>query len=252
MSAPQLPAGIGMSRVNVYESAGPDGLRGGTPHMHLICTEMYVGLSGQGTAEFIDSSGYHRYSLGPGDAFVFTPGTVHRLVSDDALTVLVVMENDWLAELGDAVFPFAASGDDKDYATLACAGTEMSVRQRRDAAVLGFNQLADSWRQGDTDTARHQLRAFYTEAARRQHAQGTHWAATVAQGTMAVALDALHARAAAVDEADPKLLRPGRVTPLPPSPTPPAIPGMCGMRRPYLNTPLHDRLLGQSSASEPI
>jgi hypothetical protein len=30
-----LPGGVGLTRLRVYESGGPEGLRGGSPHMHL-------------------------------------------------------------------------------------------------------------------------------------------------------------------------------------------------------------------------
>ena len=44
---PSIPGAIGLTHLKVYTSEGPDGLRGGCPHMHFTCTEGYVVLSGK-------------------------------------------------------------------------------------------------------------------------------------------------------------------------------------------------------------
>ena len=37
-----LPGAVGISKLSVYDTTAPDGLHGGTPHMHLTCSEGYV------------------------------------------------------------------------------------------------------------------------------------------------------------------------------------------------------------------
>ena len=39
--AAALPGGIGISKLTVYDVEAPDGLVGGTPHVHLACSEGY-------------------------------------------------------------------------------------------------------------------------------------------------------------------------------------------------------------------
>ncbi|MEV4257649.1 cupin domain-containing protein, partial [Spirillospora sp. NPDC049652] len=135
-----LPAGIGLSQVQVYSSQAPDGQCGGTPHLHLTCTELYFTLSGRGAAEFLTTRGPQRVPLEPGVAVQFTPGTVHRLVnSDDPLQILVIMENGRLNEEGDVVFAFPDSDltDPGAYSALADTGPVddpdlAAVHRRRD------------------------------------------------------------------------------------------------------------------------
>ena len=50
-SAPPLPGGVGISRLRVYDWEGPDGLRGGSPHVHLVCSEAYLVLDGEGAVQ---------------------------------------------------------------------------------------------------------------------------------------------------------------------------------------------------------
>ncbi len=40
-TVPSLPGAIGVTHLRVYDSVAPDGLRGGTPHLHTACTEAY-------------------------------------------------------------------------------------------------------------------------------------------------------------------------------------------------------------------
>ena len=43
---PPFPGGIGVSHLRVYDTAAPDGLAGGTPHLHTVCTEAYAVVAG--------------------------------------------------------------------------------------------------------------------------------------------------------------------------------------------------------------
>src|SRR5262245_22035925 len=93
----QMPGGTLVTRLRVYDAPGPDGQRGGTPHVHLLCTEMYFVLNGRGAVEMIDQRGFWRVELQPGSALVFTPGTLHRLINPQRdLEILVVMQNSGL------------------------------------------------------------------------------------------------------------------------------------------------------------
>ena len=46
-----LPGAVGVSKLCVYDTVTPDGLHGGTPHLHLCCTEAYVVTSGTGSVQ---------------------------------------------------------------------------------------------------------------------------------------------------------------------------------------------------------
>ena len=37
----RMPGATLMTRLKVYDTVTPDSQRGGTPHVHLLCTEMY-------------------------------------------------------------------------------------------------------------------------------------------------------------------------------------------------------------------
>ncbi|MFK0282363.1 cupin domain-containing protein [Streptomyces sp. NPDC090499] len=232
-----LPAGIGMSRVHVYSSEAPDGQCGGTPHMHLACTELYVALEGRGAAEFLTPDGLHRTELRPGDAVQFTPGTIHRLITgpepETALRILVVMENGHLNEEGDVVFAFPDEdlADPERYAGLAAADTLEAARARRDHAVRGFTGLVDAWH-ASPDRGRERLLAFYRRAATLVRHRAAAWPRVVAEGP-AGSLARLAARAEAVAAGDVSHLEQATVTELA-APRPASMtPRMCGTLWPY-------------------
>lgn len=235
MTHPGLPAGIGLSRVQVYESEAPDSQCGGSPHVHLACTEMYVVLAGRGAAEFLSPSGFERAELSPGSALHFTPGTLHRLVSTpgDGLHVLVIMENGRLNERGDAVFTFPPDdlADPERYAALAAAPNGEALRARRDRAVLGFNRLAALWRE-DPAAGREELRAFYEHAGALVRGPAAHWPQLVADGP-ATAVDQLAARTRAIAAGDITHLMDAAMTTLPNPRDEDMYGGMCGRVWPY-------------------
>ena len=43
---PPFPGAIAASHLRVYDTAAPDGLAGGTPHLHTACTEAYWVVAG--------------------------------------------------------------------------------------------------------------------------------------------------------------------------------------------------------------
>jgi hypothetical protein len=140
--------------LDVYDWPCPDGLRGGSAHIHLASTEGYVVIGGTGRLQTLGGHGYAEVPLRPGDCLWFTPGTVHRLVNDDGrLRILVVMQNAGLPEAGDAVltFPPDVLSDPAGYAAAAAlppAGRGEQVlaaaaRRRRDLAIEGFLALRE-------------------------------------------------------------------------------------------------------------
>lgn len=144
-----LPGGISISHVRVYDSVGPDGLAGGSPHLHTVCSEAYLVISGEGSVQTLSGEGFAETPLLPGTVAWFSPGTVHRLVnSDGRLELYVVMSNAGLPEAGDmvlAVSPELLSDVDayREMASLpddarTTDGDPAPARQRRDAAVRGF------------------------------------------------------------------------------------------------------------------
>ncbi len=145
---PVFPGGIAVSRIRVYDTPAPDGLVGGSAHVHLACTEGYLVLSGRGAVQTLSGDGYGEVALEPDRLVWFTPGTIHRLVSDDRLEIVVLMQNGRLPEAGDAVltFPFDALGDAAAYRAAAVlppgAGEQGdAAMRRRDLAVEGFTEL---------------------------------------------------------------------------------------------------------------
>jgi mannose-6-phosphate isomerase-like protein (cupin superfamily) len=152
-AAPPLPGGVGLSRLRVYDWEGPDGLRGGSPHVHLVCSEAYLVLGGTGAVQTIGPAGFDSTPLRPGTLLWFTPGIVHRLINDGDLEIIVLMQIATLPEAGDCIlsFPEAVLQDPRAYREAAAhdpgrsvaAADEEVARRRRDLAVEGFNALRD-------------------------------------------------------------------------------------------------------------
>jgi mannose-6-phosphate isomerase-like protein (cupin superfamily) len=158
-----FPAGTAVSRLTVYDWEGPGGVRGGSAHVHLACTEGYVVLAGHGVLQTLGPDGYAETELAPMTVAWFSPGVIHRLVNTGRLQILVVMQNGGLPEAGDCVLTFppdvladagayaaaatladpivppaaAADGGDKPGSGAAAA------RRRKDLAVEGFLRLRD-------------------------------------------------------------------------------------------------------------
>src|SRR6185312_8664760 len=116
-----FPGATGLTVLDVYDWVAPDGLRGGSAHVHLASTEGYLVLSGAGSLQTLSERGYAATPLRPGDCVWFTPGTIHRLVNDGGLRLAIVMQNAGLPEHGDAVltFPPDVLADPAAYAAAA-------------------------------------------------------------------------------------------------------------------------------------
>jgi mannose-6-phosphate isomerase-like protein (cupin superfamily) len=141
---PVFPGATAVSGLQVYDWPADDGLCGGSPHVHLACTEAYVVVGGRGELHTLTVAGLERTALHSGVVAWFGPGTVHRAVNlDGALKVVVVMQNSGLPEAGDAVLTFPPeyleSAD--SYRNASQAEDEAGARRRRDLAVEGYRLL---------------------------------------------------------------------------------------------------------------
>jgi mannose-6-phosphate isomerase-like protein (cupin superfamily) len=155
-----FPGGVGVSGLRVYDWPAADGVCGGSPHMHLLCSEAYVVVEGTGAVETLTWDGHAVTPLTPGAVVWFTPGTIHRLINDDGrLKIVVLMQNSGLPEAGDAVFTFppAVLADPVLYDEAAAITGEEEARRRRDMAIEGFLALRVAGRDG--------LAAFHRQAA---------------------------------------------------------------------------------------
>jgi mannose-6-phosphate isomerase-like protein (cupin superfamily) len=153
-----FPGGVGISALRVYQWPTSDGLAGGTPHMHLACTEGYVVEAGHGSLQTLSSTGFGETVLRPGDVVWFTPGTVHRLISGDGeLRINVAMQNAGLPEAGDAVLtlpPELLASRPVYERAVSLADPETGLpsparaRRRRDLAIEGFLALREDLTEG--------------------------------------------------------------------------------------------------------
>jgi len=165
LQAPPLPGGVGVSRLRVYDWEGPDGLRGGSPHVHLACSEAYLVLDGAGAVQTLGPAGFHEQPLERGTLVWFTPGLVHRLINHGGLEILVLMQIATLPEAGDCIlsFPEAVLADPAAYREAAAhdpgrsvaAADDETARRRKDLAVEGFLELRERVEAGGD------LRHFY-------------------------------------------------------------------------------------------
>ena len=190
-----FPGGTSVTLLDVYDDVAPDGLHGGSPHVHLASTEGYVVIGGRGALHTLDGGGARETELNEGSVVWFTPGTIHRAVNHGDLKVLVLMSNAGLPEAGDAVltFPPDVLADPERYAAAAVlpAGPPDSVAaaaaRRRDLAVEGFLQIRDAVRSGDVQP----LRAFHAAASRLVQSRAGSWIDVVERGPAAQAAQTL-------------------------------------------------------------
>lgn len=184
-----FPGGISLSHLDVYSDAAGDAVCGGSPHMHLVSTEAYVVVSGEGALQTIDAEGFRETPLSAGSVVWFTPGTIHRAVNRAELKIVVLMSNAGLPEAGDAVMTFPADvvADAAAYASAASLGSadEQAERaaRRRDLAVAGFASLRDAVLAGDLEP----LERFHAAAATLVRERASGWAELVREGPLAQA-----------------------------------------------------------------
>jgi mannose-6-phosphate isomerase-like protein (cupin superfamily) len=192
-SQPPLPGGIGVTHLRVYDTAAVDGLRGGTPHIHTVCTEAYAVVGGSGEVHTLTATGFEVTPLEPRKLVWFTPGTIHRLVNHGELEILVLMGNAGLPEAGDMVitFPPEIVGDATAYAEAAAlpdddrttAGPGVAARTRRDLAVPRFLELVEATVAGDALP----LAGFHAQAGALVRPRVDEWRDTWGRGPRAAA-----------------------------------------------------------------
>jgi mannose-6-phosphate isomerase-like protein (cupin superfamily) len=201
-AAVALPGGIGISRLSVYDIEAPDGLVGGTPHVHLACSEGYYVIAGSGAVQTLNPKGFTETPLQAGTVVWFDPGTIHRLVNGGGLQILTLMSNSGLPEAGDAVLtlPPEHLTDRETYlkaTTLTGEGEARtpSAMARRNLALEGFAVLRESYEAHGPSA----LDDFYAAAIRIVQPQLADWRRRWEQGARRLAdetgaaLDALEA-----------------------------------------------------------
>lgn len=206
-----LPGGILISRVEIYASESPDGQRGGTPHLHLACDELYYVLSGQGGVELIDATGFQSRPLSPGAAICFTPGTIHRAINPEGdLAILVIMQNKGLPERGDVAvcFPRRILSSAEEYRRAMQVQDAGSACRRRDLGVEGFVELKQAFARSPAE-GREALDFFYRVAIERTRDQWAAWSRIVEQGPAALVQRSRHFLEA-LQAGSPEWLRQGR------------------------------------------
>jgi mannose-6-phosphate isomerase-like protein (cupin superfamily) len=226
-----LPGAVGVSKLSVYDTVTPDGLHGGTPHLHLCCTEAYVVTGGRGAVQTLSArDGFAEHDLEPGTVLWFTPGTIHRLVNHGGLEITVLMSDAGLPEAGDAVltFPLEVVRDHDRYAEAAALpgggapGTDVTTAyRRRDLAVQGFHEI----RKNGT------LDEFYAAATKLKRPLLAGWRERWERGAREAAARTGRQIAALIDN-DPGHLRESRVN-AKRAPDEEGRLGMCGLLDTY-------------------
>lgn len=231
-----LPGGVGISRLCVYDTMAPDGLPGGSPHIHLACAEAYVVTGGSGAVQTLSSAGFAEHELRAGSVLWFTPGTVHRLVNGGGLELFVIMSNTGLPEAGDAVltFPPDVLADPNAYAEATALpdggapGTDpLAAYRRRDLAIAGFQELrAAVERDGPPAMAE-----FHRAALALKRPQLAAWRARWRDGAL-LAAQVTGDQLDALERGDPAHLAEAAVRAMP-APAETGRLGMCGLLDTY-------------------
>lgn len=187
-----FPGGTSLSFLDVYSDPAPDGICGGSPHLHTASTECYIAVGGRGQLHSLTSDGYRETDLEEGRITWFTAGTIHRAVNIDRARFVVLMSNAGLPETGDAVMTFPAEyltdGERyRDAAALPAHGSEEQLAEaasrRRDLAVEGYLPIRDALIAGDDRP----LGAFREAAARIVAGRLGSWISTVEDAPLAQA-----------------------------------------------------------------
>ena len=229
-----LPGAVGISHLQAYDWRAADDVCGGSPHMHLVCTEAYVVTGGRGAVQTLTADGYRETPLHAGAIAWFGPGAVHRMVEHDSLRVTVIMQNGGLPEAGDAVFTFPPKilADPEAYAEAAALpakeGPEAAsaARERRDLAVAGYLELREALQDGDSRP----LREFQRAAARLVAPKLDDWIPRWRDGALAAA-ERTGSQIQSLADGDSTHLTEAKVQVA--TPTRQAGYGMCGHRQEY-------------------
>ncbi|WP_117198014.1 MULTISPECIES: cupin domain-containing protein [unclassified Nocardiopsis] len=234
MNTPRFPGGTAVSGLRVYDWEAPDGLHGGTPHLHTASSEAYVVVAGEGEVHTLTPRGVAADPLAAGAVLWFAPGTVHRLVNSGGLEITVVMQNAGLPEAGDAVFTFPRGvlADPEAYAAAAALPAEgpeelraERARARRDLALRGYWELVASVREEGAGA----LEEFHRLAAQVVRPRVREWREIWREGVERE-VERTREQLAALAGGDPGIMREAAVVRTEPMPGPRAF-GMCGRLR---------------------
>ncbi|MFC9087600.1 cupin domain-containing protein [Nocardiopsis dassonvillei] len=234
MNTPRFPGGTAVSGLRVYDWEAPDGLHGGTPHLHTASSEAYVVVAGEGEVHTVTPRGVAADPLAAGAVLWFAPGTVHRLVNSGGLEITVVMQNAGLPEAGDAVFTFPRGvlADPEAYAAAAALPAEgpeelraERARARRDLALRGYWELVAAVREEGAGA----LEEFHRLAAEVVRPRVREWREIWREGVERE-VERTRGQLAALAGGDPGIMREAAVVRTEPRPGPRAF-GMCGRLR---------------------
>lgn len=190
----RMPGATLMTRLKVYDTPTPDGQIGGTPHLHLVCTEMYMVLNGSGAVELINQEGFSRVELQQNDSLLFSPGTIHRLINPNRdLEILVIMQNSGLPERGDNVVTFTKDwlSSDERYGEAMRVTTLEEAYQRRNRGVEGFVKLKEAFAESQ-EKGQSALQTFYDYALARTQNRHSEWQNIVENGAVVATNESLN------------------------------------------------------------
>ena len=188
----QIPGSTISVKVKVYDTPSPDGQISGTPHVHLLCTEMYFVLQGSGSVEVIDNNGFSAIELLPHSTLIFSPGTIHRLINPNRDLELLVIEQSGLPEYGDNIVCFTSEWLESD----SRSAEAMRVKSLEDAylrrarGVEGFLQLKTAFSES-LAVGQEALGRFYELALQRTSHLQSRWKNVIADGALAEAQNTL-------------------------------------------------------------
>lgn len=223
----RMPGATLTTRLKVYEP-------GGTPHFHLLCTEMYFVIGGSGSVEIIDGNGVSEVELALHDAYVFSPGTLHRLSNPHGdLELFIYMQNSGLPERGDNVVTFRREtmNDPEAYCRAMAISSPADALRRRDGGVEGFLEVKAAFARSP-EAGRAALDELYRATARATRALRPEWRQIVTDGALAEAEISL-ARAEALDRGEVDYLFQSKQHLIRPQPYSKA--GYCGMLNRYFD-----------------
>jgi mannose-6-phosphate isomerase-like protein (cupin superfamily) len=239
--AETLPGGISVTHLRVYNTPGPDGFRGGSPHLHFACAEAYLVMEGNGAVQTLGETGFREIPLRAGSVVWFTPGLIHRLINHDGrLEIYALMENAGLPEHGDSIltFPPEHLKDESAYLAVASlsltgavfANNEAAAARRRNLAVDGFLALRRAFDKNGPGA----LHEFYNQAVRLVKSKETDWRRLWRSGPEAT-IRRTEAYLDALAGGSGEYLSKGAVYEIPIDPEHETRKfGFCGMLRPYL------------------
>ncbi|MDF5723546.1 MAG: cupin domain-containing protein [Rhizonema sp. PD37] len=188
----RLPGSTVSLRLKVYDTPCFDGQIGGTPHVHLLATEMYFVLAGEGAVEVIDKDGFSQVELFPHSTLVFSPGIIHRLINPNKDLEILVIEQNGLPERGDSVVCFTNEWleSDKSFARAMKVSSLEEAYLRRTRGVEGFLEIKAAFSKSKT-LGKEALGKFYQLAVERTLPLHSTWKDLITNGALAEAQDVL-------------------------------------------------------------